>query len=164
MKRSLIVLGTLLVALYLGSVPASAQRGNRPTTAGASHGPSSNTSSTTTGRSTDPSPNPNSSPASVFGHSPNLATNLTNALANSGIPASVFGGNLATFCTSNNFKTLGQCIAALHINHKFSNCTFSELATGIGKALQTCHPTGDPKAEASKAMKQANAEIKSAKS
>ena len=160
MKRSLIVLGTLLVALYLGSVPASAQ--GRPTTAGVSHGTSSHAPSTAAGSSADSSPNPNSSPATVLDRNKSLQPALTKALSKSQI--SVPGGDLEAFCTSNNFKTLGQCIAALHINHKFSTCSFSALASGIGKALQTCHPTGDPKAEASKAMKQANAEIKNAKS
>ncbi len=164
MKRSSLFFWTLLVALYLGSVPASAQRGNRPTTAGVSHGPSSHASSTAARSSTDTSPNPNSSPGSVFSHSPNLATNLTNALSKSGI--SVPGGNLATFCSGNNFKTLGQCIAALHINHKFSTCTFTDLsgAKSLGAAIHSCNPNVDAKAEASKAMKQANADIKGAKS
>ena len=104
------------------------------------------------------SPNPNSSPSSVFAHSPNLATNLTKALNNSGI--SVPGGNLEKFCSEDNhFKTLGQCIAALHINHKFSSCSFTDLAKGIGKALQTCGPSADAKTEARNAMKQANQEI-----
>jgi len=29
------------------------------------------------------------------------------------------GISLSQVCTANNFRTLGQCIAALHINHKF---------------------------------------------
>ena len=155
MKPLMITLGTIVTALYLASLPALAQGRSGGKGVDASHAASSHAS-------TDTSPNPNSSPSSVFSHSPKLAGNLTNALSKSGI--SVPGGNLETFCSGNNFKTLGQCIAALHINHKFPNCSFSELASGIGKALQTCHPTGDAKAEASKAIKRANADIKSAKS
>ena len=172
MKRSLIVLGTFLVALYLGSVPASAQRGNRPTSpgmSGASHGPSSHDSSNTAGGSSTETA---SSPSSVFAHSPNLATHLTNALIKSGVfPSGTTSSTLISDCTSGTgFRTLGQCIAALHVSHNLGgNCTFTALKTSLateslGKAIQGCDPHADAKAEASKGMKQANAEVKNAKS
>ncbi len=183
MKRSLIILGTLLVALYLGSVPASAQHGNRPTTAGVSHGPSSNASGNT-GRSTDPGPNPNALPSAVFARSPNLAGNLTNALIKSGVfPAGTTSSTLTSDC--NGFTTLGRCIAALHVahNHDISFFCLREELTGntanatgcptgttangaknLGKAIQFFDPKADPKAEAGKATKQANDEINDAKS
>jgi hypothetical protein len=71
------------------------------------------------------------------------------------------------------FRNLGQCIAALHVAHNLGgNCTFTNLKSGLtgspsetlGKAIQGCSPHADPKVEASKGIKQANADIKSAKS
>ena len=164
MKRLIVPFFAVGTLLFLGP-SAYAQHGGRPSGTPGSMGPSAsgphgNTASVEGGHVSSgatSSPNPNSSPSSVFGHSPNLATNLTNALNKSGI--SVPGGNLATFCTDNHFKTLGQCIAALHINHKFSSCKFTDLATGIGKALRTCGPSADAKTEARNAKKQANQEI-----
>jgi len=154
MKRLIAPFFAVGTLLFLGP-SAYAQHGGRPSGTPGS-GASVERGHVSSGATS--SANPNSLPSSVFEHSPNLATNLTNALSKSGI--SVPGGNLATFCTSNTFKTLGQCIAALHINHKFSSCSFTDLATGIGKALRTCGPSADAKAEARNATKQANQEIR----
>jgi hypothetical protein len=184
MKHLMIALGTLVTALYLANVPALAQGRPGGGSVGASHGPSSHTSSTTTGRSTDSGPNPNALPSAVFAHSPNLATNLTNALIKSGVfPANTPSSTLTSDC--NGFRTLGRCIAALHVAHNHDInffCLREELtgnttnATGcptgttpngaknLGKAIQFFDPKADPKAEASKGTKQANDDINSAKS
>jgi hypothetical protein len=165
MKRSILIATLTVAAFCIATTPAFAQHG-RPASPGAAtpstHGSSASVEGGHASSGATSSPNPNSSPSSVFAHSPNLATNLTNALSKSGI--SVPGGNLGTFCTNNNFKTLGQCIAALHINNKFPSCNFTDLATGIGKALRTCGPSADAKTEARNASKQANQDIKDAKS
>lgn len=102
-----------------------------------------------------------SSPGSVLSRNPKLEPALTNALGKSGITLPA-GMTLGQVCTSNGFKTLGQCIAALHINHKFSGCTLTDLsgAKSLGAAIQGCNPQADAKTEARNAKKQANQEIK----
>jgi hypothetical protein len=179
MKRSLIVFGTLLVALYLGSVPASAQHSNRPTTAGVSHGSSNHASSTPTGGSTTSGPK---SASSLLSSNQPLDTALTKALG-----TLVPSGGLVSACTG--FTNLGHCISAIHVaNNRNINffCLREELtgtalpttggtitcptgttangAKSLGQAIQKLDPNADPKAEAGKAFKQANADIKGAKS
>jgi hypothetical protein len=84
-------------------------------------------------------------------------------------------------CTG--FKNLGQCVAAAHVSKnlgisfacmqadmtgqapaKGSACpasiTGSGKAMSLGKAIQTLRPTADSKAEAKKATKQADADVK----
>lgn len=187
MKRSLIVLGTLLVALYLGSVPASAQRGSRPTSpgmSGASHGPSSHDSSNTAGGSTNTGPK---SADSLLMSNNHLATHLTSALIKSGaLPAGSTSSTLISDCTG--FTNLGHCISAIHVAHNRNInffCLREELtgtalpmtntptcptgtapngAKSLGQAIQKLDPNADPKAEAGKAFKQANDDINGAKS
>jgi hypothetical protein len=184
MKRSLIVLGTLLVALYLGSVPASAQRGSRPTSpgmSGTSHGPSSHASSTATGSSTSAGPK---SADSLLTSNNHLATHLASALVKSGaLPAGSTSSTLIGDCAG--FRNLGRCISAIHVAHNrninffclreeltgnttnATGCPTGTTANGaksLGQAIQKLDPNADPKVEASKGIKQANADIKSAKS
>lgn len=185
MKRSLIVLGTLLVALYLGSVPASAQRGSRPTTPGVSHEPNSHAPSTPTGGSTNTGPK---SADSLLMSNNHLATHLTSALIKSGaLPAGSTSSTLISDCTG--FTNLGHCISAIHVAHNRNinffclreeltgtalpttggtiTCPTGTTANGaksLGQAIQKLDPNADPKAEAGKAFKQANDDINGAKS
>ena len=101
-----------------------------------------------------------SSPDSVLTRNPQLSGALTEALAKSGVKVS----DLADTCKP--FKTLGQCIAALHINHKFPSCGLSDLsaAKSVGAGIQACRPEADAKAEARSATKQAKQDIKDANS
>jgi hypothetical protein len=98
-----------------------------------------------------------------------LNTSLTNALAKGGI--SVPGGNLQSACSG--FKTLGQCIAAMHVAKNLDiPGGFDALkdkmtgtnAVSLGKAIQQLSPNAKTKAESKKASKQANHEISAAES
>src|SRR2546422_4225695 len=71
------------------------------------------------------------------------------------------------------FRTLGQCIAAIHVSHNLGgNCTFAGLTSAmtgttkesLGKAIQGCAPHASAKAAARTATKQANADIKDSES
>jgi hypothetical protein len=97
-----------------------------------------------------------------------LNTSLTNALEKSGI--SVPGGDLKTACSG--FKTLGQCIAAMHVA-KNLNLTFTDLQSkmtgsnpeSLGNAIQDLGgPNVNPKSEAKKANKQASHDLNAAES
>jgi len=108
------------------------------------------------------------SPTSVLDNS-KLSTSLTNALAKGGI--SVPGGNLQSACSG--FKTLGQCIAAMHVAKNLDiPGGFDALkdkmtgtnAVSLGKAIQQLSPNAKAKAESKKASKQANHEISAAES
>ncbi len=159
MKRLFVPFLVLATLFFLGSSayaqrPASAGKpsgvGGGP---GSGAGPSATHGNVSPAGSTTSSP---SSPSSVLSRNSSLSGALTKALGKSGITVS----DLATTCSP--FKTLGQCIAALHINHKFSGCTLAELSTAksLGKAIQGCNPQADAKTEARNATKQANQEIK----
>lgn len=108
------------------------------------------------------------SPTSVLDNG-KLNTSLTNALAKGGI--SVPGGNLQSACSG--FKTLGQCIAAMHVAKNLDiPGGFDALkdkmtgtnAVSLGKAIQQLSPNAKAKAESKKASKQANHEISAAES
>ncbi len=171
MKRLNIFIPALAVVLFLGCAPAFAQRpstAGKPPSAGPGVGPGTGPSATPHGNTSPANPGTASpsSPSSVLSRNTSLGPALVKALGKQDI--TVPGGNLATFCSSTfSFKTLGQCIAALHINHKFPSCSFTDLSSstkGLGQAIKGCNPHVDPKVEAKKATKQANADIKGAKS
>jgi len=167
-KRSIVTALSLVVILWLAGTSAWAQgkSGSHPGGgAGGTGMPRGNSPSGTSSSTHGSSSSINNSPGDVFLHSPKLEGKLTTALGKSGI--TVPGGNLATFCSSNSFKTLGQCIAALHVNHNLPTCSLTELSSstkGLGQAIKGCNPNVDPKVEARKAMKQANADIKDSES
>jgi len=107
------------------------------------------------------------SPATVLNNG-KLDTSVTNALAKSGI--SVPGGDLKTACSG--FKTLGQCIAAMHVS-KNLNLSFTDLkdkmtgsnSDSLGKAIQDLGgPNVKAKSEAKKANKQASQDLNAAES
>ena len=160
MKRP--ILGTALVAAAFciaSSTPALGQHG-RPASPGAvapgTHGSSASPADHgSSGLTSSPS-----SPSSVLSHDAHLTDVLTDALAKQGITVS----DLATTCKP--FRTLGQCIAALHISHKFPSCSLTDLskAKSLGAGIQQCNPQPDAKAEAGAATKLAKQEINDANS
>jgi len=107
------------------------------------------------------------SPAAVLSDT-HLNSSLTSSLGNSGV--SIPGGNLQTACSG--FKDLGNCVAAMHVAQNL-NIPFANLqsqmtgsnAVSLGKAIQKTAAAGtDAKAEAKKAIKQANADIHASES
>ncbi len=161
MKRLFLPFLALATLFFLGS--SAYAQGGRPAGAGkpsgVGGGPGSGAGSSATHGNMSPagpttaSP---SSPSSVLSRNPNVSEALTKALGKSGITVT----DLKSTCTP--FKTLGQCIAALHINHKFPGCSLTALssAKSLGKAIQGCNPNADAKTEARNAVKQANQDIK----
>src|SRR5713101_7565570 len=164
MKRLLIPFLALATLSFLGSV-AYAQGGRpagagKPSGVGGGPGSGAGPSATHGNKSgADSSTSSPSSPGMVLSRNPKLEPALTNALGKSGITLPA-GMTLAQVCTTNGFKTLGQCIAALHINHKFPGCSLTDLSTkkSLGQAIQGCNPQADAKTEARNAKKQANQE------
>lgn len=181
MKRNLFRWSVTFAAAVVFSISAFAQHGGagmgggRP--AGAGPGSVGGPSGVSTGSSSRPSEvgSPGMGHSSVASQSPSsvldnskLDTSLTNALAKSGI--SVPGGDLKTACSG--FKTLGQCIAALHVA-KNLNLSFSDLQSkmsgpsseSLGKAIQDLGgPNVKAKGEAKKANKQASHDLNVAES
>jgi len=104
------------------------------------------------------------SPTSVLDNN-HVTTALTNALTKSGV--TIPGGNLQSACSG--FKSLGQCVAALHVA-KNLNLSFSDLQTkmaseSLGRAIQDLGgPNVNAKSEAKKANKQSNQDLNAAAS
>jgi hypothetical protein len=160
MKRSILVTVFVAATFWIATTPVFSQHG-RPASPGAA-APSTRGSSTSAGgdhASSSQTTSP-SSPSSVLSRNSNLSGALTKALANSGINVT----DLKSTCGP--FKNLGQCIAALHINHKFPSCTLADLssAKSLGAGIQGCNPQADAKAEARSATKQAKQDIKDSNS
>jgi hypothetical protein len=165
MTRLLIPFLALATVSFLGS---SAYPQGRPAGAGKPSGvgsPSSGAGASSAhgsapsaegGNASSNAPASASSPSSVLSRNSSLSGALTNALGKSGITVT----DLASTCSP--FKTLGQCVAALHINHKFPGCALTDLsgAKSLGAGIHGCNPQADAKTEARNANKQANQEIK----
>ncbi len=161
MKRLFVPFLALATLFFRGS--SAYAQGGRPAGAGkpsgVGGGPGSGAGpSATHGNESPAGPTTSSpsSPSSVLSRNLSLSDALTKALGKSGITVT----DLATTCSP--FKTLGQCIAALHINHKFPGCTLADLSTAksLGQAIQGCNPQADAKTEARNATKQAKQDIK----
>ncbi len=161
MKRLIVPFLALATLFFLGS--SAYAQGGRPAGAGkpsgVGGGPGSSAGSSATHGNMSPANSSTASPrspGSVLSRNPSVSEALTKALAKSGITVT----DLASTCKP--FKTLGQCIAALHINHKFPSCTLADLsgAKSLGKAIEGCNPNADAKTETRDAVKQANQEIK----
>src|SRR5713101_2909887 len=182
MKKSLLSWSLTAAAMFAFSISVFAQHGASGTGAGrpagvgpGSTGAPSGVGPGTSGRPTDVgstgmahSSMGSQSPTSVLDNG-KLNTSLTNALAKGGI--SVPGGNLQSACSG--FKTLGQCIAAMHVAKNLDiPGGFDALkdkmtgtnAVSLGKAIQQLSPNAKAKAESKKASKQANHEISAAES
>ena len=162
MKRLFVPFLTLATLFFLGSSAYAQGHGRPPVTpAGGASSTHGNSASAEGGHGSSDATTSPSSPGAVLSRNPKVGPALTEALAKKGITLPG-GQKLADFCTTNHFRTLGQCIAALHINHKFPGCTITELSTAksLGKAIQGCNPQADAKTEARDATNQANQEIK----
>jgi hypothetical protein len=181
MKKSLLSWSLTVAAMLAFSISVFAQHGASGTGAGrpagvgpGSTGAPSGVGPGTSGRPTDVgstgmahSSMGEQSPSTVLDNR-KLNTSLTNALEKSGI--SVPGGDLKTACSG--FKTLGQCVAAMHV-YKNLNLMFSDLQTkmtgsnseSLGKAIQDLGgPNVNAKSEAKKANKQASRDLNAADS
>ena|SRR5712692_4211886 len=179
MTRNLSTWFVSLVVLLAFSVCAVAQHGaagaGRPAGVGpGSTGAPSGVGSGNVGRPTDMgstgmghSSMGSQSPSTVLDNG-KLNTSLTNALAKSGI--SVPGGDLKSACSG--FKTLGQCVAAMHVA-KNLNLSFTDLqgkmtgsnSESLGKAIQDLGgPNVNAKSEAKRANKQASQDLNAAES
>jgi hypothetical protein len=181
MKKDLLRWSLTFAAVLAFGVSAFAQHGaggaggGRPAGAGpGSAGAPSGVGSGNAGRPSDVgstgmghSSMGSQSPSTVLENT-KLDASLTNALAKSGI--SVPGGDLKTACSG--FRTLGQCVAALHVA-KNLNLQFSDLQSkmsgsnseSLGKAIQDLGgPNLNAKSEAKKANKQASQDLDAAKS
>ena len=189
-RASLIVLAALAVAFFAGSGVAYAQHGHgsgggmpggMPGMSGGTgmsgtHGTSgtheNGAAATGSGNAA------NSSPDTVLGRNSKLDSTLTSKFHSQGLlPADT---DLKTACEG--FKTLGQCVAALHVSKNLNipfaclqaNMTGTAPATdttcpagtgtsklSLGKSITTLQPDANAKGEAKKANKQANSDIQS---
>lgn len=160
MKRSILVSAFVAATFWIASTPAFSQHGH-PASPGAvapgTHGSGASAEEGHAGSGPTSSP---SSPGSVLSHNAHLTDALRDALEKRGITVT----DLATTCKP--FRTLGQCIAAVHINHKFPSCTLADLSAAkrLGAAIQGCHPEADAKAEARTATKDAKQDIRDSNS
>ena len=168
MKRLFVPFLALATLFFFGSSAYGQGHGRPPVTPSSTGGSSAHGSSASAegGHASSNTTTSPSSPGSVLSNQ-HVSEALTNALAKSDITLPT-GKTLADVCTktgTSGFKTLGQCIAALHINHKFSGCSLTDLANAksLGAAIQICNPQSDAKTaktEAKTATKQANQEIR----
>jgi len=168
-KRSIVTVLSLVVILWLAGASACAhvRSGSHPggtNGTGMPRGASAWTSPSTNSSTHGSNSSSNSLPGEVLSRNSSLSGALTNALSKSGISLPS-GMTLAQTCASAPFKTLGRCIAALHINHKFPACSLMALSSSnLGQAIKVCNPNVPAKAEARTATKQANADIRDSES
>jgi hypothetical protein len=171
-KRSIVTVLSLVVILWLAGASAWAQGRSGGTHPGGTSGTgmprgSSGNSATNNSSTHGSNSSSNSSPGEVLSHNNGkLNTKLSEKLQDQGLlPA---GMDLKTACVG--FRTLGQCIAAIHVSHNLGGmCTLDSLRTAmagesLGKAIQGCAPHASAKAAARTATKQANADIKDSES
>lgn len=184
MKSLILTAASLAAMLWLGTMPALAQRGhgggagkasasNKPTDSGPNKGNSANAHSSSAASS--------SSPTDLLTRNTKLDTHLTSKLQSKGlIPA---GSDLKDICSG--FKNLGQCMASIHVSHNLNipfDCLKADVTgtapaagatcpagTGaskmsLGKAIQTLDPKAKASAEVKKAQKAADADIKESES
>ncbi len=172
-KRSIVTVLSLVVILWLAGASAWAQGRSGTSHPGGTGGavtPRGSSGNSPSGNSPSTHGSTNSSPGEVLSHNNGkLNTTLSAKLQSQGLlPA---GTDLKTACAP--FRTLGQCIAAIHVGHNLGGtCSFTSLTTAmtgtppesLGKAIQGCAPHASAKAEAKKGTKQANADIKDSES
>src|SRR5215469_1844462 len=161
MKRSAsLVVAAFLAAFYPVQGPAYAQHGHANGMSG-SH--ESNASAGSDHASSKLMASKNS--GDVLDHNSHLATRLEDLLS---IPSPGTASALAALKTdAGGFKNFGQFVAAAHVSHNLG-IPFSDLQakmTGssrasLGNAIQESKPAADSKAEAKKAMDEANADVK----
>ncbi len=164
MKRFMIAAVAVFVLLNLSFAYGQHGKGMSSSAAGMSHKPISagkpSTSHTPQGGHLTPS--------QMLASKPKLSANLAKLLPD--------GTNMATVC--DNFRNLGQCVAAVHVSHNLG-LSFTDLKTkmigspattdaaavpgiSLGKAIQALDPKADAKAEVNKANQQAKGDMKTA--
>jgi hypothetical protein len=151
---------TLLAALALAfAAPAFAQRSHPGGGPPAGHGPGSDSSmgashATTGGNHADIS---HGSPSDVLSHNTAIAGKIK----------SLTGEDAQTACGG--FKNIGQCVAAAHVAKNLDipggfDALKAKLtgsgSVSLGKAIQSLAPNTDAKAEANKANKQTDDDLK----
>ena len=167
MKRNFAFTAALAIVVAFAAVQVNAQRGqgHRPATAG--HGKPAGTP----GGKPTTTPPPHAAghgrpDASTHGGRPTVAALLTrNPHLASQLQPLLPGANLEA--ASAGFTNLGQFVAAAHVSHNL-DIPFEQLkakVTGpnpesLGKAIKDLKPSADAKAEAKKAEKSAQADVK----
>ncbi len=187
MKRCLILLASLVLVLYLGG-PAYAQGKRGVGGPSSTHGAPSNRPSDV-GKSSSNSPSGHSA-TDLLTSNHKLDGALTNALTKNGALPKLPDGstpNLVSDCSG--FSNLGRCISAIHVakNRDINFFCLREELTGqplpttggtitcpantepngaksLGAAIHALDPNANAKAEAKKANKEADTEIKHASS
>ena len=166
MKRTILIVTFLGAIFWITTTPAFAQHG-RPAGAadaprGAAASRSGGSSATDAGKKT---------PDQLLSKNTRLSDNLTKLLPSGTTPQQA----------CQNFKNLGQCVAAIHVAHNLG-INFNSLAcdmtlkpvvpatscpagTGskgmsLGKSIDALKPGTDSKSESKRATEQANADIK----
>ncbi len=166
MKRQTNSLAALGLALMVAMAPAFAQRGRSPSGPPAGKGsasaPGVSSSSHGSGASNHgASAMANSSPSKVLSHNTAIAGKIN----------TLTGQDAQTACSG--FKNLGQCVAAAHVaknlNIPGGFAALRDKMTGpnaesLGKAIHELKPEADAKAEAKKAKKQADDDLKESSS
>ena len=184
MKKNLLMWSLTFAAMFAFSISTYAQHGaaggggGRPAGAGGAAGAAGASSGGARGNSggAADSGSAGMGHANMDSQSPNtvlqnsrLNTSLSNALSKSGV--SVPGGNLQSACTG--FKTLGQCVAAIHVANNLNiPGGFAALkgemtgsnSLSLGKAIQDLSPEANAKAESKKGNKQTKHDLSAAES
>ncbi len=179
MKNSILIVASLVTSLSISAAPAFAQRGRPGVTpgasaTGASHGAASSHPGSGDANSTNGGAK---APDQLLSQNTKLSGNLAKLLPTGTTPQQA----------CQNFKNLGQCVAAIHVAHN-RGIDFNSLAcdmtlkpvapattcpagtgTGskgmsLGKSIQTLDPNADAKSESKKATKQADADMKESNS
>lgn len=182
MHRSIRLVVVFSVISLTGTYATAQRGGGRPAGAGAGAGMgrSSTGMSHSTAASSHETGMAHQSPTTQLQNNTHLNTSLTKALTKSGV--TLPDGGLQSACSG--FKNLGQCVAALHVSNNLKisfDCLKSDMTgqaptgtscpsgTGsskmsMGKAISALQPDADAKAEAKKASKQADEDLKDAES
>ncbi len=179
MKNSILIVASLVATISISAAPAYAQRGRPGATpgasaTGASHGAASSHPGSGDANSTNGGAK---APDQLLSQNTKLSGNLAKLLPTGTTPQQA----------CQNFKNLGQCVAAIHVAHN-RGIDFNSLAcdmtlkpvapattcpagtgTGskgmsLGKSIQTLDPNADAKSESKKATKQADADMKESNS
>jgi len=179
MKNSILIVASLAATISISAAPALAQRARPGATPGASttgaghseassHSGLGNAGATNAGTKT---------PDQLLTQNTKLSSNLAKLLPTGTTPRQA----------CQNFKNLGQCVAAIHVarnrgidfNSMACDMTLKPVApatscpagtgTGskgmsLGKSIQTLDPNADAKSESKKATKQADADLKESNS
>ena len=162
MTRSTLILVASLALAF--SSPAFAQRSHPGGGPPAGHEPGGNSAALGSG-SHGSDANSAAVHTDMAHSSPSVALSHNTAIA--GKIKALTGEDAGTAC--NGFKNLGQCVAAAHVAKNLDipggiDALRAKMtgtsAVSLGKAIQTLAPTANSKAEAKKANKQADDDMK----